>query len=654
MAEVAKAFVSIIPSARGFSGLLAREIDAPAEQAGRQAGEKAGRGFGGTFVGGLKGLAAPLAAAFAGAGVVSFFGDAIRGASELEQSVGGVEAVFKDQAGAVSGFAASAAENLGLSRDAYNGLAAIIGTTLKSSGTPLNELADATDTMIGRAADLAATFGGPVPEASAAMAAALRGEFEPLRRYGVSLDQAAINSRALADTGKTSASALTAQEKAAAAQAIIMERSADSAGRFAAESDTLAGKQERVRAQFENTKATLGQQLLPAMSGLMGFISGTVLPGFQGLIDTIINDVIPGISSFASTVNDWKVPIGIVAGVITAVFLPALIAMGVQHTIAAAKAVAAWAIQSAASIGGAAAQSLAVVRVVAGWVLMGVQSLIQAARMAAAWLIAMGPVGWVIAAVIGLAALIIANWDTIVAWTKQAWTNVTAWLSTAWTNIKATASSVWNAILDFFKGVPGKLVQFFLNFTLPGLLIKHWDSIKRAAVEKWNALVSFIKEIPGKIVAGLGNLGQRLYSAGQELLQGLINGITNKVSGAVRAVKDAVGNVIEGAKNLLGISSPSRVFMELGGYVAEGLALGIDRNRVQVSAATNRLVGIPNAARANLSLIQGGSGGPFGGAVELGDRTVRRLASAMVDGASVVSVGAVAEKSRAVHLAGRR
>ena len=56
---------------------------------------------------------------------------------------------------------------------------------------------------------------------------------------------------------------------------------------------------------------------------------------------------------------------------------------------------------------------------VARWVWMGAQSLLQAARMALAWVIAMGPVGWVIAAVVALAALIIANWDKIVAWTKQ-------------------------------------------------------------------------------------------------------------------------------------------------------------------------------------------------------------------------------------------
>ena len=59
--------------------------------------------------------------------------------------------------------------------------------------------------------------------------------------------------------------------------------------------------------------------------------------------------------------------------------------------------------------------------VVGGWVLMGIQSMLAAGRMALAWFIALGPIGWVIAAVVGLAAIIIANWDKISAWTRDMW-----------------------------------------------------------------------------------------------------------------------------------------------------------------------------------------------------------------------------------------
>ncbi|UVF61141.1 tape measure protein [Arthrobacter phage Aoka] len=110
------------------------------------------------------------------------------------------------------------------------------------------------------------------------------------------------------------------------------------------------------------------------------------------------------------------------------------------HGAQAARVAAGWVVMSAAAVAsgaktaavwtgtviaqaasGAGSFLLQVGRVVGGWVLMGLQSMIQAARMAAAWLIAMGPVGWVIAAVIGLVAIVIANWDKIASFTRDLW-----------------------------------------------------------------------------------------------------------------------------------------------------------------------------------------------------------------------------------------
>lgn len=193
---------------------------------------------------------------------------AVGDASSLEQSVGGVASVFGDMADQVNGFASQAANAVGLSKNSYNELATIIGTTLKNSGTPLEQLASATNDLTTRSADLAATFGGPVTDASNAVASALRGEFEPLRRYGVALSVAEINARAMADTGKTNADQLTKQEKALATQALIFEQSADAAGAFARESDTLAGQQERLAANAENLSAKVGGALLPAFTAL--------------------------------------------------------------------------------------------------------------------------------------------------------------------------------------------------------------------------------------------------------------------------------------------------------------------------------------------------------------------------------------------------
>lgn len=224
------------------------------------------------------GMAVAAGLAVAGSAAVGLAVKSVGLASDLQQSMGGVDAVFKETAGQVHDFAAKASMAAGLSKNSYNELATVIGTTLKNAGTPMEELAGVTDTLISRAADMAATFGGPVTDASNAMASALRGEFEPLRKYGVSLSQAEINARALADTGKANADALTKQEKALATQALIMEQSADATGAFARESDTLAGQTERLKAELENLGAEVGTALLPILTDLATWATTEGLP----------------------------------------------------------------------------------------------------------------------------------------------------------------------------------------------------------------------------------------------------------------------------------------------------------------------------------------------------------------------------------------
>ncbi|UJQ87153.1 tape measure protein [Arthrobacter phage BaileyBlu] len=98
------------------------------------------------------------------------------------------------------------------------------------------------------------------------------------------------------------------------------------------------------------------------------------------------------------------------------------VTMGASAVASGIKTAAVWTAQVVASAAtGAASFGLSAAKVVGGWALMGVQSLLHAAKMAAAWFIGLGPIGWVIGAIVGIAALVIANWDKISGWTKKAW-----------------------------------------------------------------------------------------------------------------------------------------------------------------------------------------------------------------------------------------
>lgn len=192
-----------------------------------------------------------------------FMGRAIDRASDLEQSTGAVESVFKGMSGRIIDFGEDAAESIGLSKNAVNELGAVIGAQLKGMGFALDEAADKTLLLETRAADMAATFGGTTADAVQAISALLRGERDPIERYGVSIKAADVNARILARGLDTSTTAARKNAEAVAGLELLLEATADAQGQFAREADSAAGAAQRNQAAIENLEAEVGQKLLP-------------------------------------------------------------------------------------------------------------------------------------------------------------------------------------------------------------------------------------------------------------------------------------------------------------------------------------------------------------------------------------------------------
>lgn len=187
--------------------------------------------------------------------------------------------------------------------------------------------------------------------------------------------------------------------------------------------------------------------------------------------------------------------------------------------VSGAKIAASWA-ATAAKATAAGAKSIAAMALQgAKWAWMGVQALAAAAKVALAWVISMGPILLVAAAVAGLVVLIIKNWDTIKRVTAALWESIKKGVAAAWSWIKSAVGSA----LNFLK-------TLFLNFTGPGLLIKHWDSIKRGfvvakdgIVRTANSLVSFFTGLP-----------RRVASAVSGMWSGITNGFRSAINGVIR------------------------------------------------------------------------------------------------------------------------
>ncbi len=255
---------------KAAKGLAAAVAGGPGSAAGAlKEAEKQATGLGGTLrrVGEVAGgvLAADMIQQFAQR-AVQLVKSTAKAASDLGESVNAVNKTFETSSAEVIEWGEANANAFGLSQRAFNQMAVPLGAMLKNQGLQLAEVTDHTVKLTERAADMASVFNTDVTDALMAIQAGLRGEIDPLERYGVSLSAAAVEARALADSGKESAKELTNQEKALARLNLIYEQTSDTAGDFAETSDGLANAQRIATAQMEDAQAKIGSNFMPILA----------------------------------------------------------------------------------------------------------------------------------------------------------------------------------------------------------------------------------------------------------------------------------------------------------------------------------------------------------------------------------------------------
>lgn len=233
------------------------------------------------------GIKAGLAgAAIAGtAALVKLGKDAVGSASEAQQSLGATESVFGRYADTVIRRSSQAADAVGLSANEYRELSNVTGAMLASAGTPLKTVATLTDQLNRRAADMAATFGGTTREAVEAVSSLLRGETDPIERYGVAIKQSDVNARLAAQgLDQLEGSALKQAEQQVRLE-LLFRQTAKAQGQFSRESDTLAGSQQRLSANVENLEAKFGELLLPMLTDASQWAGDELVPALEELAD---------------------------------------------------------------------------------------------------------------------------------------------------------------------------------------------------------------------------------------------------------------------------------------------------------------------------------------------------------------------------------
>jgi hypothetical protein len=272
-----RAFVEVVPEASGFTGALTGQVSA----AGAAAGVAGGKAAAGGLMAGF-GKAVPLlGAGIAALGIGDLIGNALSDGANYEQAFGAVEDVFQDAAASILRFSKTSAKQLGLSATAALVGAKDFGIFGRAAGLTGEDLADFSTDLLSLGSDLAA-FGNTSPEeAVIALSAGLRGESEPLRRYGVLLDDAKLKARALELGIYDGNGALNSQQKILAAQAEIFAQTGIQQGQFARESDTLAAKQAILAASWADISMKLGTAFLPVAQEVVEWMTAEMIPALE-------------------------------------------------------------------------------------------------------------------------------------------------------------------------------------------------------------------------------------------------------------------------------------------------------------------------------------------------------------------------------------
>ena len=205
---------------------------------------------------------AVLPAAAAIGTFTSVIAPAIRAASDFQEATSKVNVVFGRASKSIKDFANDAARNLGQSKQSVLDAAGTFGTFGKAAGLAGEDLAGFTTDFVTLSTDLASFNNTSPEEAVLAIGAALRGESEPLRRYGVLLNDAVLKQEAMTLGIYDGKGALTAQQKVLAAQAAIYKQTNDAQGDFMRTSDGLANSQRTLKATLDDVKVSIGQAFL--------------------------------------------------------------------------------------------------------------------------------------------------------------------------------------------------------------------------------------------------------------------------------------------------------------------------------------------------------------------------------------------------------
>lgn len=582
MSDIGKAYVQIVPSAKGLEGAISGQLDGEASKAGQSAGTS---------------IVSTLKKVFIAAGIGKALLSTLTEGGKLQQSLGGIETLFKDNADRVKGYAKEAYRTTGLSANAYmENVTGFSASLLQSLGGDTKKAAETANMAMIDMADNSNKMGTSMEAIQNAYQGFAKQNYTMLDNlklgYGGTKKEM---ERLLKDAQKITGVKYDINNLNDVYSAIhVIQGELDITGTTAKEaSTTLTGSFNAMKASFQDVLGALalGEGLEPALQGLAGTVStflfgnlipmiGNILMQLPGMLITFVQIALPQfiqmgtdmvnslISGFDFGMEGFWANFSEMINVFLTDYLPQFLETGVSLITELTNGL----ISALPNVITGMGEILDTMLVIC---FDALPKILQA--------------GYDI-----IKNLAMGIWNNLPAITKSIVDVLDKLLRTILDNlpqflekgielIGRMAMGIWNNLPQIISTLTNLLIALIrkIGEYLPQFLQKGVELIGKmlaGIVQKAPELIAKLPAIIVQILASIGRFTAEFVSMGGQLLMGLARGIAGAVGNVIKAAVNACKGVVSKIKSFFGIHSPSRVFAEIGEFLDLGLAEGIEDN----------------------------------------------------------------------------
>lgn len=594
----------------------------------------------------------------AGAAAIKLGKEVINSFGELEQNLGGADAVFEQYSSKMKAYGEEAYRTMGATQSQYLATANKMGSLFQGSGLSVQQSMELTSKAMQRAADVASVMGIDTQSALDSIAGAAKGNFTMMDNLGVAMNATTIQAYALSKGLDFTWASATNAQKAEVAMQMFFENTEKYAGNFEREStQTISGALGMMKAATGSFVAGLGnadadmqkltQNIVDAFVAVVNNVTpilNNILLVMPQVIDTLIGNIGAMLPQLIETA------ISMFSAVLTTIvgLLPELTPVAVDAILTIVTALM---------------QNLPMILQAANDIIMGLINGLQTAMPMLIPSAVQGITTFVNGIIQNIPVIIRAGIDIllglvdgitqsipqIVPAMVQAITTIVSTimdklpeiLGAGLDIIRALVKGLVKAIPQIIKAMP-KIIEAIISFVVSSLpeilasgieiIIALIGGLIQAIPELIGAMPQIIAGIVKGLMDGLGRIGE----VGVNLVKGLWEGIKNTTQWLWDKLTGWIGDALGWLGNLLGIKSPSRVMAEMiGKPMVQGLAMGITKNAGLVDKAMSKLMPdtgvVLDVTRRfnNVGLDNGARAGSAGARMALDSGSILQLADAL-------------------------